>query len=51
MKILVITFVFPNSIQPTLGVFVRERMFKVAKYIAKSQEVTPKFLPAIWRGI
>lgn len=32
MKILVVTSVFPNSKQPTLGVFVKERMFKVARY-------------------
>lgn len=32
MKILVITSVFPNSKQPTLGIFVRERMFNVAKH-------------------
>lgn len=31
MKILVVTSVFPNSVQPTLGVFVRERMFRVAQ--------------------
>jgi teichuronic acid biosynthesis glycosyltransferase TuaC len=31
MKILVVTSVFPNAAQPTLGVFVRERMFKVAR--------------------
>ncbi|MDR3542770.1 MAG: glycosyltransferase [Desulfocapsaceae bacterium] len=32
MKILVFTTVFPNEKQPTLGVFVRERMFKVARH-------------------
>jgi teichuronic acid biosynthesis glycosyltransferase TuaC len=32
MRILVITSVFPNSKQPNLGVFVRERMFRVAKH-------------------
>jgi len=32
MKILVVTSVFPNSEQPTLGVFVRERMFRVARH-------------------
>lgn len=32
MKILVLTSVFPNSKQPTLGVFIRERMFRVAKH-------------------
>lgn len=32
MKILVVTSVFPNAVQPTLGVFVRERMFKVARH-------------------
>ncbi len=32
VKILVVTSVFPNSKQPTLGIFVRERMFKVAKH-------------------
>lgn len=32
MKILTITSVFPNSKQPTLGIFVRERMFKVARH-------------------
>ncbi len=32
MKILVVTSVFPNSKQPALGVFVRERMFKVAQH-------------------
>jgi teichuronic acid biosynthesis glycosyltransferase TuaC len=32
MKILVVTSVFPNPAQPTLGVFVRERMFKVARH-------------------
>ena len=32
MKILVVTSVFPNPAQPTLGVFVRERMFKVAQH-------------------
>jgi teichuronic acid biosynthesis glycosyltransferase TuaC len=32
MKILVVTSVFPNSAQPTLGVFVRERMVKVARH-------------------
>jgi teichuronic acid biosynthesis glycosyltransferase TuaC len=32
MKILVVTSVFPNTAQPTLGVFVRERMFKVARH-------------------
>lgn len=31
MKVLVLTTVFPNSKQPSLGVFVRERMFRVAK--------------------
>lgn len=31
MKILVLTSVFPNCEQPTLGVFVRERMFRVAR--------------------
>ncbi len=31
MKILVVTSVFPNCEQPTLGVFVRERMFRVAR--------------------
>ena len=31
MKILVLTTVFPNCKQPTLGTFVRERMFRVAK--------------------
>lgn len=30
MRILVVTSVFPNGKQPALGVFVRERMFKVA---------------------
>lgn len=32
MKILVLTSVFPNGKQPGLGVFVRERMFKVARH-------------------
>ena len=32
MKILVFTTVFPNEKQPNLGVFVRERMFKVATH-------------------
>ncbi|MBI4698890.1 MAG: glycosyltransferase family 4 protein [Nitrospirae bacterium] len=32
MKILVITSVFPNSKQPALGVFVRERMVNVARH-------------------
>jgi len=32
VKILVITSVFPNSKQPNLGLFVRERMFKVAMH-------------------
>lgn len=32
MKILVITSVFPNNKQPILGIFVKERMFKVAKH-------------------
>jgi teichuronic acid biosynthesis glycosyltransferase TuaC len=32
VKILVVTSVFPNVKQPTLGVFVRERMFKVAEH-------------------
>jgi glycosyltransferase involved in cell wall biosynthesis len=32
MKILVVTSVFPNSKQPTLGVFIKERMFKVARH-------------------
>jgi teichuronic acid biosynthesis glycosyltransferase TuaC len=32
MKILVVTSVFPNSVQPTLGVFVRERMSRVAQH-------------------
>jgi glycosyltransferase involved in cell wall biosynthesis len=32
MKIVVITSVFPNQKQPTLGVFVRERMFRVAQH-------------------
>jgi teichuronic acid biosynthesis glycosyltransferase TuaC len=32
MKILVVTSVFPNCKQPTLGIFVRERMFKVAEH-------------------
>ena len=32
MKILVVTSVFPNEKQPTLGVFVRERMFRVARH-------------------
>jgi teichuronic acid biosynthesis glycosyltransferase TuaC len=32
LKILVITSVFPNEKQPTLGTFVRERMLHVAKY-------------------
>jgi len=31
MKVLVLTTVFPNYKQPTLGTFVRERMFRVAK--------------------
>jgi len=31
MKILVVTSMFPNCEQPTLGVFVRERMFRVAR--------------------
>jgi glycosyltransferase involved in cell wall biosynthesis len=31
MKVLVLTTVFPNSKQPALGTFVRERMFRVAK--------------------
>ena len=31
MKILTITSVFPNSKQPALGIFIRERMFKAAK--------------------
>ncbi len=31
MKVLVLTTVFPNCKQPTLGTFVRERMFRVAK--------------------
>lgn len=31
MKVLVVTSVFPNSAQPTLGVFVRERMSRVAQ--------------------
>lgn len=30
MKVLVVTSVFPNPGQPTLGVFVRERMFRLA---------------------
>jgi glycosyltransferase involved in cell wall biosynthesis len=32
MKILVVTSVFTNSKQPGLGIFVRERMFKVAQH-------------------
>ena len=32
MRILVVTSVFPNSVQPALGVFVRERMFAVARH-------------------
>ena len=32
MKLLVITSVFPNNKQPALGIFVRERMFKVARH-------------------
>lgn len=32
MKILTITSVFPNSKQPCLGVFIRERMFNAAKH-------------------
>ena len=32
LKILVITSVFPNEKQPTLGNFVRERMHHVAKH-------------------
>ncbi len=32
LKILVITSVFPNKKQPTLGTFVRERMLRVAKH-------------------
>jgi len=32
MRVLVLTSVFPNSKQPTLGIFVKERMFNVAKY-------------------
>ena len=32
MKILVVTSVFPNSKQPGLGVFVKERMFRVAQH-------------------
>jgi len=31
MKVLVLTTVFPNCKQPTLGTFIRERMFRVAK--------------------
>ena len=33
-KILVITTVFPNCIQTNLGIFVKERMFKVASQSA-----------------
>ena len=32
MKVLVVTSVFPNSKQPTFGVFVKERMLQVAKH-------------------
>lgn len=32
MKLLTVTSVFPNRKQPALGVFVRERMFKVARH-------------------
>ena len=32
LKILVATSVFPNSKQPTLGIFVKERMFNAAKH-------------------
>lgn len=32
IKLLVITSVFPNTKQPTFGVFVRERMFRVAQH-------------------
>ena len=32
LKILVFTTVFPNQKQPNLGVFVRERMSRVAKH-------------------
>ena len=31
MKILVVSSVFPNSMQPGLGVFVRERMFRLSR--------------------
>lgn len=40
MKVLVITSVFPNRKQPTLGVFVRERMFHVAK-LCKIKVIAP----------
>ncbi|WP_024328381.1 glycosyltransferase [Thioalkalivibrio sp. ALR17-21] len=33
MKLLVLSRVFPNAVQPTYGVFVRERMFRVAEHI------------------
>ena len=33
MKLLVLSRVFPNAVQPTYGVFVRERMFRVAQHI------------------
>ncbi|WP_018878405.1 glycosyltransferase [Thioalkalivibrio sp. ALE28] len=33
MKLLVLSRVFPNAVQPTYGVFVRERMFRVARHI------------------
>ncbi len=33
MKLLVLSRVFPNAVQPTYGLFVRERMFRVARHI------------------
>ncbi|WP_019625783.1 glycosyltransferase [Thioalkalivibrio sp. ALJT] len=33
MKLLVLSRVFPNAVQPTYGLFVRERMFRVAQHI------------------
>jgi len=49
MKILVVTSVFPNSRQPGLGVFVRERMFKVAQHCELKVVAPAPWFPLINR--
>jgi glycosyltransferase involved in cell wall biosynthesis len=60
MKILVFTTVFPNEKQPTLGIFVRERMFRVAQrcelqvlapvpWFPFSEKLKPGYRPAVSR--